>query len=85
MFELLQQRDLSDGRARHALLFAFQTDLLHGHHLTRGLVPALVHHSVGTWENSGDRRPLRSDAFNADVVLQGRVVYLHSHRISFII
>lgn len=58
MFELLQQRDLSDGRARHAFLFAFQADLLHGHHLARGLVPSLVHHSIGSWENSGD--PARS-------------------------
>lgn len=58
MFELLQQRDLSDGRARHAFLFTLQTDLLHGHHLACGLVPAFVNHSIGTCNNSGAHRSL---------------------------
>lgn len=54
MFELLKQRHLSDGGAWNPLLLALQADLLHGHHLPRSLVSALIHHPIGTWKNKAD-------------------------------
>lgn len=57
MLELLQQGHLSDGGAGDPLLLTLQADLLHGHHLTRGLVSALVNHPVCTcnkqWSHPG--------------------------------
>lgn len=48
MLQLLQQGDLPDGGAWNPLFFTLQTDLLHRHHLARGLVSAFVNHPIGT-------------------------------------
>lgn len=46
VLQLLKQRHLPDSSAGNSLLLALQADLLHGHHLSRGLVPAFVHNAV---------------------------------------
>lgn len=48
VLQFLQQGHLPDGRAWNPLLLTLQADLLHRHHLPRGLVSALVNHAIGT-------------------------------------
>lgn len=49
MFQLLEQRNLSDSCAGNALLLALQSDLLHGHNLPRSLVLTFIHNPICTW------------------------------------
>lgn len=49
--ELLEQRDLANGRARHSVRLRVQPDALQGHHLARRVVLGLVDHAVHALAN----------------------------------
>jgi hypothetical protein len=51
--QLLEQTDLSDRRARHALVLRLETNLLERHDVPGGDVPRFVDHAVGAYERGG--------------------------------
>ena len=51
MAELLENRDLSHGCARNALILILKFDLLQRHSLVAGLVPGFVDIAVGPFTN----------------------------------
>lgn len=51
--QLLEQTDLPDRRARHALVLRLETDLLERHDVPSGDVPRFVDHAVGAYERGG--------------------------------